>query len=206
MRRETFTTKSLALFLIMALQVVLVQATLGASSARAQSGQLTGKLTTEGNQPVVVNGNSMTSGGTILTGAIIETPPGVSAQIDLGPLGSIHIAPGSQVVLDFSDGSIKLKVIRGCAILRSKKGTEGEVSTEQSVIATTDKKKDETINICVPKDGGSPIVSREETFPGTAASSEGLDRSFMWVGLGGGVGGGILAIILANRSSNATPS
>src|SRR5205807_8084660 len=49
---------------------------------------ITARLTTKNNQPITVNGNSVGTGGTILTGATIETPDQVSATIDLGDAGT----------------------------------------------------------------------------------------------------------------------
>ena len=59
------------------------------------------RLTTTGNQPITVNGNSASGGATILTGATIETPDQVSGSIDLGSAGVVEVQPGSKIQLDF---------------------------------------------------------------------------------------------------------
>src|SRR5438477_5929861 len=48
-------------------------------------------LTTQGNQPITVNGASATSGATILSGAMIETPGGVSATVSIPGHGTLMI-------------------------------------------------------------------------------------------------------------------
>src|SRR5689334_7576188 len=84
--------------------------------------QTLGRLTTRGNQPVTVNGNSVVSGATIPSGATISTGDGVGATINLGPLGTVELAPNTQVTIEYSDGQIKVTVTQGCLIIRNKKG------------------------------------------------------------------------------------
>src|SRR6185503_21251694 len=65
--------------------------------------QFIARLTTTGNRPITVNNASATSGASILTGATIETPDGVGASIDLGPLGVVELEPNSIIELTFAD-------------------------------------------------------------------------------------------------------
>src|SRR5215210_986487 len=134
---------ALALFLIFALTQVYIQVNIavpsvkvnGASSLPPQGGgQLTGKLITTNNQPVTVNGVSLDAGGTILSGATIEVPDGVGATIDLGPLGQIDLGPNTVVQIEFSDGKINVKVIKGCAVVKNKQGSESQTTTEKGVV------------------------------------------------------------------------
>ncbi|HEY0405243.1 MAG TPA: hypothetical protein VGC89_05930, partial [Pyrinomonadaceae bacterium] len=91
--------KALALFLAFALSQVYINATLaGPSVVRRVEGAtppqaITARLTTRGNQAISVNGTNAATGATILTGATIETGDGVGATINLGPLGSVDLAP-----------------------------------------------------------------------------------------------------------------
>ena len=57
--------------------------------------QMLARVTTTGNRPISINGASAASGDTVATNAIIETPPGVAATIDLGALGKFDLPPGS---------------------------------------------------------------------------------------------------------------
>jgi hypothetical protein len=81
-------TTSTALFLIFLVAQVYVQVNFAGpkSVSVAGSQQFTAILTTRGNRPITVNGDSAISGATILTGAAIETPDQVGATINLGSL------------------------------------------------------------------------------------------------------------------------
>src|SRR5256885_7003745 len=96
--------------------------------------QTLGRLTTRGNQPVQVNGNSVVSGATIPSGATIVTGDGVGATINLGPLGTVELAPNTQVAIVYSDGQLKVTVVQGCVITRNKKGTYAEIDTAQGKV------------------------------------------------------------------------
>ena len=166
--------KSLAVLLSAALMLISAQAAWAAPVV-----QQNGKLVTTGNQSILVNGNSMNGGGTILSGATLETPPGVGATINLGSLGSVDLAPGTKAIIEFADdGTIRVKIIQGCAIVNSKKGTEGIIQTEQGAeITKNDKEQGGVLDVCVPPGGGPPVVNQ-----GAAANAG--------AGAGGGVGGG----------------
>ena len=57
--------------------------------------QVVARLTTRNNLPVTVNGLSASTGASILTGATIETGADQAATVNLGPLGSLDIAPNT---------------------------------------------------------------------------------------------------------------
>lgn len=189
---------ALALFLIFAITQVYIQVNVAGPTAapKAQTGgPLTGKITTSGNQPILVNGAAISSGGTVLNGATIEVPDGVGATIDLGPLGSIDLAPNTKVVIEFSDGQVRVRLVHGCVILRTKKGTSGQIDTEQGVAVQNDKncnKKDTdpattddndennnkkrcVADVCFPLGASAPTINA-----GAAAGA----------GIGAGAGGG----------------
>ena len=115
--------------------------------------QLTARLITKNNQPISVNGNSVGTGGTILTGATIETPDQVSAVIDLGSAGTVEVTPGSQIKIDFdANGNVQVKVIRGCAMTQKKSNILDNVMkvyTDTDSIQT-DKNKDNAGGCILP--------------------------------------------------------
>jgi hypothetical protein len=123
---------------------------------------ITARLTTRGNQSVSVNGNSASSGATILSGATIETGDGVGATINLGPLGTVEIAPNSKVLVEFSDGKVKVTIIQGCAIVRNKRGTFAELYTEKGLATSNDasQKQAAVLDVCYPSGAPSPIVNQ----------------------------------------------
>ncbi|HEX8141796.1 MAG TPA: hypothetical protein VF553_04315 [Pyrinomonadaceae bacterium] len=212
---------ALALFLIFTMAQVYIQVNLAGPNVKIKEatglpaqtgGQLTAKLTTTGGKPVLVNGTSLGSGGTLLSGATIEVPDGVGATIDLGPLGQLDLAPNTTVVLDFSDGQVKVKVVRGCAILRTKKGTDGEVSTEQGVVANNDSKKDGVADVCFPPGAPSAIVNQgAAASAGAGASGAGAGGLFglgPWGTFGiiaGGIAGGVGIYKGVHRGRNPSP-
>src|SRR4029079_12273469 len=94
--------------------------------------QVVARLTTRNNQAILVNGASAATGASILTGATIETGADQAATVNLGPLGTLDIAPNTKLVLTYDEnGNMKATIIFGCAILTAKKKTTGEVATEQ---------------------------------------------------------------------------
>lgn len=101
--------------------------------------QIVARLTTRNNQSITVNGLSATTGASILTGATIETGADQSATVNLGPLGSLDIAPNTKLVLTYDDqGNVKALLVYGCAVLTAKKKTNGEIATEQGSLGKTD--------------------------------------------------------------------
>jgi len=122
--------------------------------------QFVARLSTRGNQPITVNGASAASGATILTGATIETPDQVGATINLGSLGTLDVAPNTKLTLEFDqNGHVRVTLIQGCVILKTKKNTEGEVVTPQGPAAKTDNKNGGAADVCFPPGAATPTVN-----------------------------------------------
>ncbi len=182
--------KAIAVFVAFAVAQISIQlsfaSTASPSYAMLVQQQLIVRVSTSGNRPILVNGNSTASGGSLATGAIIETPDGVSATIDLGPLGTLDLAPNSKVVLDFdcppappagtepSPCTVKVKVLTGCVVMKTKKGTKGQIDTEQQ----------EKVQESNKKGGGAPL---NFCTPGAAAAAASAAAT------GGGIGAGTIA-------------
>jgi hypothetical protein len=152
---------ALLLFSIMqvGLQVGLAEPT-NATTATAVPQQFVARLTTRNNQPITVNGLSATTGASILTGATIETGADQSATVNLGPLGSLDIAPNTKLVLTYDDhGNVKAILVYGCAILTAKKKTNGEIATEQGTAGKTDPVAGGVLNVCFPQGAAAPTVT-----------------------------------------------
>jgi hypothetical protein len=105
--------------------------------------QFIARLTTTGNQPITVNGASAASGANLLTGAIIETPAGVGATINLGTLGELEIEPGSELTLEFDHNGnvVKVNLRRGCSRLRTNENVNGEIATPDGKTTKSDSKR-----------------------------------------------------------------
>src|SRR5215510_9420619 len=145
---------ALLLFSIMqiGLQVGLAEPTSNTTNVTPVPQQFVARLTTRNNQPITVNGLSATTGASILTGATIETGADQAATINLGPLGSLDIAPNTKLVLTYDDqGNVKAVLVYGCAVLTAKKKTSGEIATEQGTAAgKTDPAVGGVLDICFP--------------------------------------------------------
>ncbi len=122
--------------------------------------QVVARLTTRNNQAILVNGLSATTGASILTGATIETGADQSATVNLGPLGTLDIAPNTKLVLTYDDqGNVKAVLVYGCAILTAKKKTTGEIATEQGTAGKTDPAAGGILNVCFPQGAAAPTVN-----------------------------------------------
>jgi hypothetical protein len=199
--RQQKSMKAIAVFVAFAVVQVYIQlsfaaGTVSPSYAMLVQQQLIVRVTTSGNRPILVNGNSTASGGSLATGAIIETPDGVSATIDLGPLGTLDLAPNSKVVLDFdcppapptppAPGTeepcrVRVKVLVGCVVLKTKKGTEGQIDTEQQ----------EKVQESQRTGGGAPL---NFCTPGAGAGSTAAGAAAATAP--GGIGAGTIAAIV----------
>ena len=175
-----------------------------------------GRLTTRGNQPVTVNGNSVVSGATIPSGATISTGDGVGASINLGPLGSVELAPNTQVTIEYSDGQMKVTLTQGCLIVRNKKGTYAEIDTPQGKVASNDLNTKEAgvLDVCLPSGSPTPIVNQGAAANAGAGAGGGgatvgggglspLGTVLILGGIAGEIGG---ALALTGRSANPSPS
>jgi hypothetical protein len=186
--RQRKSMKALAIFVAFAVAQISIQlsfaGTVSPSYAMLVQQQLVVRVSTSGNRPILVNGNSTASGGSLATGAIIETPDGVSATIDLGPLGTLDLAPNTKVVLEFecppppptppAPGTepepckVKVKVLVGCVVLKTKKGTQGQIDTEQQEKVQENNKSGggAPLNFCTPGAGAGAAAAAAA---GTAA-------------------------------------
>ena len=193
-------TTATALFLVFSVAQVYVQASFARPDSKsvpaAESEEFGAILTTRGNQPITINGASAFSGATVLTDAAIETPDQVGATINLGSLGVLDIAPKTKLTLRFDhNGSVKVTLIQGCAILRARKNTTGEVDTPQGYAGATDPATGGVLNICFPP-GASPTANAEAVASaGAGAGASGSAGAAPGVGPVAGAGAALGVII-----------
>src|ERR1043165_3848492 len=136
--------------------------------------QFVARLTTRNNQPITVNGLGASTGASILTGATIETGADQSATVNLGPLGSLDIAPNTKLVLPYDDqGNVKALLIYGCVVLTAKKKTNGEIATEQGTAGKTNPAAGGVLRQCV---GGGTTPPTVTNTPAVIAAHAGGDR------------------------------
>jgi hypothetical protein len=168
-----------------------------ASSLPAQQ-SITGVLTTQGNQGITLNGAAATSGATVISGANIETPAGVGATVNIGGLGSLQIDPNTKLALVFQNGSITVTLFQGCVVLRTKKGTTGEVDSPQKVGTKTDPVRDGMIQVCAP--------GAVATAPAAAAGPGGLPAAAIVAIVGGAAAIVAVAAAAGGGGGGANPS
>lgn len=207
--RQRKSMKALAVFVAFAVAQISIQlsfaGTVSPSYATIVQQQLVVRVNTSGNRPILVNGNSTASGASLATGAIIETPDGVSATIDLGPLGTLDLAPNTKVVLEFDcppapptpvpaneveNCKVKVKVLAGCVVLKTKKGTQGQIDTEQQEkVQESNNKKSGAgapLNFCTPGAGAAAAAA------GVTAAGIGLGTITAIIIAGGLLTGGLI--------------
>ena len=179
--------------------------------------QFFARLRTKNNGTVTVNGLSATTGATIATDATIETDAVTSATVNLGALGSLDIAPNTKVVLTYDDqGNVKVKLVSGCAVLRTKKNAEGQVVLPDGTVAgKSEKKKGGVLDICFPPGSATPIVNQGAAAAAGAGAGSGAAAGAGAAGGGGIFGastiailavevGGITAAVIAGTNQTST--
>ena len=208
-QRKAF--KAIAVFLAFSFAQVYVQTSLagpGANSLVPIPQQFVARLTTRGGA-ITLNGAAASSGATVLTGATLETPDQVSATIDLGALGTVDLPPNASIQLDFdSNGNVRVKILRGCAVLKKKGQGTGEIYTAEGASEKTNKKR-KGLAFCYLNGGLSSSGAGGGAAAGAAAGA-GAGGLF---GLGtaatvGIIGGGAAVttlVIVGTRGSNPSP-
>ncbi|MEZ5306635.1 MAG: hypothetical protein R2684_05740 [Pyrinomonadaceae bacterium] len=100
-----------------ALSLLLVIAFVAGSSvaALAADTKITGEVTVSGgsNAAVLVNGEAVKSGRTIFTSSVISTPADASAVVSVKNLGSLKLAPKTEMVVSFGENGISGSISSG---------------------------------------------------------------------------------------------
>jgi hypothetical protein len=197
-KQRRSTSRAIATFLAFALVQVCIQL-----SFAAPPQQFIARLTTTGNQPITVNNASAASGASLLTGATIETPAAVSATIDLGALGTVEMQPNSSIQLDFDDsGNVRVKVLRGCVVVKKNGPGEAEVYTAEGASEKTNSSR-KGLGFCYLNGGLNPLQTAVAT--GGGAGGEGIGTAALVAII---AGGGALAagLIWAFHGGGGNPS
>jgi hypothetical protein len=149
--------KSIAILLVLSVAQVYVLA----SPNRA----LFGRLVTNSDSFVVVNGNDALTGTTILSGAHLQTPAGVAATVQMDSLGRVEMAPGTALTLSFSKGNVAVDVSSGQALLVTPKGVNGSVKTPDGKVERSDPAKESSeLGSTAPQGGNSDDANDGPSF------------------------------------------
>jgi hypothetical protein len=196
-------SRAIAVLLAFALAQVFIQLSFAApaSAPAVVPQQFIARITTTGNQPITVNNASAASGASLLTGATIETPAAVSATIDLGALGTVELQPNSSVQLDFDDnGNVRVKVLRGCVVMKKNGKGVGEVYTAEG--ASEKSSGGKGMAFCYANGGLSPLG---QAAAASSAAGEGIGTEALIAII---AGGGALAagLVWAFHGGGGNPS
>lgn len=161
----------------------------------------TGRVHTRPNQTITVNGNPTGGGTTILSNSEVVTGDQVPATITLGSLGCVDLAPNTRIRLEFGERFIKVMLIHGCAIVRNRQGTYGEINTRHGKALSNDlgRKEESNLDTCAPEGAPGAIINQ-----GAAANAgagvhvcdgdEGAPLVFIWLGVGAAAAATAIAI------------
>ncbi len=167
------------------------------SSPSIQMGRLAGKLVTRGNQPVLVNGNIVGTGTTILTGATIQTFNGTKASVRIGALGDFELAPNSAATLAFSGdsatGQITGIIKRGCARLTANANVDGALTTADGIMTRTDKARLSSVNVCAPGSEDEALVDPYKDLNASNPPDDQRSRGIFGLGANSGTTWGLLS-------------
>lgn len=192
--------RSVAMFTVMCLLHIAIASSAPVSvKAGALVPEGAGTFKSTNNQPIIVNGNSVKPGTTILSGADIETPAGVGATFQLGPV-TMDVAPGSALLLEFTATEVKVTLKGGCVTLRASGNATGIIILPNGSTLTTDKNKNEISN-CSGPGGTSGATQGGSAGSGTAARNIALIALLI-----GGSAIGIAIGVFGNRGSNPSPA
>ncbi len=202
-------SRAIAVFLAIALVQVFVQLSFAAPASPSAPvvvpQQFIARLTTSGNQPITVNNASAASGASLLTGATIETPDAVSATIDLGALGTVELQPNSSIQLDFDDnGNVRIKLLRGCVLMRKSGNGVGEIYTAEGASEKTNSNR-KGMSFCFVGGGSlSPLNQTAAVGGGTGGGGIATEALIAILAGGGSVVAGLIWAF--HNGNNPSPS
>jgi hypothetical protein len=91
------------------------------------SARLLGRLVTDSNRPIMVNGGEAITGAVIVSGTRLNTLATAGATVRLDNLGTVTIAPSSSVMLSFDEKNVTVNVATGYAAVSTVPGVKGTV-------------------------------------------------------------------------------
>jgi hypothetical protein len=157
-----------------------------------------GTLRTRDNKPVVVNGNKVNSGTTIMSGSHIQSPEKTGATVDVPSLGRLDFAPKTDFVVTFDAGKITVRLKVGYVVLTTRKGITGIVTTPDGKAFETDSTK---LSSVIARTAGA--LGPEASVPIGAAGGMSTGAAAATVGgVGAAVVGGAAASSSKGRGSD----
>ena len=212
---------AIALLLIFSISQIYVQASLAGKSLpttnTATAPARAGKLTTTGNNPINVNGNSTNPGTSIISGSQLLTPAGVGASVQIGKLGLLRMAPETSLTLNFNGSTIDVTLTSGYATLTTGPGVKGSITTPDGKTERTDSAKLSTvIGKAIQNDDDDDDDDKKKAAGLIGSGSdEGVGvlggisndaaRAFGLIVLGGATAAAIIVVVTNDRGDNPSP-
>lgn len=109
---------------------------------------LYGRLITQYDKLVIVNGNHVKAGTTIFSGSEVETPSGTTADINLRHIGKLTLAPNSKLKFTFDHERVNAQLLSGCAVLLTDKQIISSVKTSDGKEEHADPLKGSSVKVC----------------------------------------------------------
>lgn len=113
MNSKLWINKALSMCLVVALIATYSMTTLAGAGKIAGELTVTGKVFNGETPSVSVNGEAAKSGRSVFSTSTIATPDETGAVIDLGKIGSVQLAPKTNLVLSFTEKGISGDLLAG---------------------------------------------------------------------------------------------
>ena len=132
------------LLLVFSISQLYVSASLTRGSAQTQNPSqsavpMVGRLEVYGGRHILVDNNDTESGSTILDGQTLETSDCKSATVHLLPvgvigqavneIGKVELANNTKALINYSAGSVKVRLLRGCARVQMSSAIESTIDS-----------------------------------------------------------------------------
>jgi hypothetical protein len=125
---KTWSRKTIAAFLSVAVLSVYSMIALASPEAKVPSGELSvsGQVT--------VNGQKVISGGTLFSDSVIVTSDNSSATVNISKLGRVQLSPNSTLMLSFTDKAITGQLDSGVANVSTLAGVSVNLATKDGSV------------------------------------------------------------------------
>jgi hypothetical protein len=201
----------LALLLAFALMQVYVMATPAAmlsesAESAGERAEVFGRLSSVGYGKVIVNGNEVFSGTTILSGAQIQTPDTTAAIVSLGSAGKLDIAPKTSLTLTFDRSSVVVNVVSGDALLTTNAGVKGLLTAPDGQTKTADGQSVFSVGTALYQQDNKnpPGQDDDDNDNERKCRMAGMPCALFWVMVGGGAA--VVTGFAMTRGNNSSPS
>ena len=147
---KTWSRKTIAAFLSVAVLSVYSMVALASPEAKVPSGELS--ISGE----VTVNGQKVISGGTLFSDSVITTSDKSSATVNLSKVGRVQLAPNSTLSISFTDKAITGHLDSGTANVSTLVGISVNLATKDGSVVVDGS---EATSFTVIAKNGNTVVS-----------------------------------------------